>query len=436
MVFQNLNLLYIHVHGILFAYQRHHNPKHMNKTIRIIFFIFLIITGLYFTIYGLMAAKAFLAPIIIAVLLSMLVLPVADKLESFGLQRGWASFGSDLLLVLVTIVFVFILSAQVTLVANDWDKISQKLEPKIEKVVDFFEEKTGMEAGNMLSLSSGAKQKDGGSGVEKSEDSENGGEQTTDSDPDQANERSGGIKTPFSINQILSGVASSAASLFSFLGSLLLVFVYVFFFLLYRDKLQKAFLKMVPDDQKDTASQVVRKSVKVAKSYLSGKFLLIVFLGIFYSVGMLLLGVKYAVFAGIIAAILSLIPYFGNLIGGAISVTFAFVSGGSVFLLLGVVAIFVVAQFIESYLLEPYIVGEQVELNPIVIIIMVILGEAVWGVTGMVIVIPLTGILKVIFDAMPTTQPLGYLLGNEDISGGEGMFSKIEKKIKGVFNKD
>ena len=174
--------------------------------------------------------------------------------------------------------------------------------------------------------------------------------------------------------------------------------------------------------------------MKVAKSYLSGKFLLILFLGIFYSVGMLLLGVKYAIFAGIIAAILSLVPYFGNLIGGAISVLFAFVSGGSVFIIFAVIGIFVVAQFIESYLLEPYIVGKQVELNPIVIIIMVILGEAVWGVTGMVISIPLTGILKVVFDAMPTTQPLGYLLGNEDISDGEGMFKKIEIKIKNVFS--
>lgn len=405
----------------------------MNKTIRIIFFIFLIIIGLYFSIIGLVAAKAFLAPIIIAVLLSMLVLPVADKLESLGLRRGWASFGSDLLLVLATLIFVFILSAQVTLVANDWDKISQKLEPKTEKILDFFEQKTGMEAGNILSLSSGTKQKDDGGRAEKTEDSKKDGEQARASGPDEANGKSGGINTPFSSKQILTGVASSAASLFSFLGSLLLVFVYVFFFLLYRDKLQKAFLKMVPEDQKETASQVVVKSVNVAKSYLSGKFLLIVFLGIFYSVGMLLLGVKYAIFAGIIAAILSLIPYFGNLIGGTISVIFAFVSGGSIFLLLAVIGIFVVAQFLENYLLEPYIVGKQVELNPIVIIIMVILGEAVWGVTGMVIAIPLTGILKVVFDAIPLTQPLGYLLGNEDISGGEGFFDRIEKKIKRVL---
>lgn len=406
----------------------------MNKTIRIIFFIFLIITGLYFSIIGLMSAKAFLAPIIIAVLLSMLVLPVADKLESLGLQRGWASFGSDLLLVLATLVFVFILSAQATLVANDWDKISQKLEPKIEKVVDFIEQKSGMEIGNMVSLSSETKKNNGENGDKKVVDSQTGGEKKRATAPEQAKSKAGGIKMPFSNKQILTGVASSAASLFSLLGNLMLVFIYVFFFLLYRDKLEKAFLKMVPGDQKDTASEIIEKSVKVAKSYLSGKFLLILFLGIFYSVGMLLLGVKYAIFAGIIAAILSLVPYFGNLIGGAISVLFAFVSGGSVFIIFAVIGIFVVAQFIESYLLEPYIVGKQVELNPIVIIIMVILGEAVWGVTGMVISIPLTGILKVVFDAMPTTQPLGYLLGNEDISDGEGMFKKIEIKIKNVFS--
>jgi predicted PurR-regulated permease PerM len=408
----------------------------MERIIRIIFFIFLIITGLYFGIFGLMAAKVFLAPIIIAILLSMLVLPVAEKLESLGLQRGWASFGSDLLLVLASLAFVFVLSAQITLVANDWDKISKKLQPKIEEVLDFVEQKTGMDAGNLFTFSPESGQKKNPDGNQKLDNPEKDERQKAAAGQAQNNESSGGINTPFSKKQILSGVASSAASLFSFLGNLLLVFVYVFFFLLYRDKLQKAFLKMVPGGQKDTASEIVKNSVKVAKSYLSGKFLLILFLGIFYSVGMLLLGVKYAVFAGIIAAILSLVPYFGNLIGGSISVLFAFVSGGSLWMIFGVIGIFVVAQFIESYLLEPYIVGKQVELNPIVIIIMVILGEAIWGVTGMVIAIPVIGIFKVIFDAIPFTQPIGYLLGNEDISGGEGMFKKIESKVKSLFGKN
>lgn len=401
----------------------------MKKILRILLFLFLIITSLYFGIVGLTEAKTFLAPIVIALLLAMLVLPLADKFESWGLQRGWAALFSDLLLIFATLVFVFVVSAQVKLVADDWDKIAKKLEPKIEKTLSFVDRNTGMNLEKTFSLSSIDKQI---SGKSKNSGEEENDQVNHDESGDSKTKKGNGI--PLSNKQLLTGVASSAANLFSFLGNLSLVFIYVFFFLLYRDKLKKSFLKIVPEKQKDTASEIISKSIKVAKSYLSGKFILIVFLGIFYSVGMLLLGVKYAVFAGIIAAILSLIPYFGNLVGGGISVMFAFVSGGSIGIILGVVGVFILAQFIESYLLEPYIVGKQVELNPIIIIVMVILGQSIWGITGMVIAIPVTGIIKVFFDAIPLTRPLGYLLGNEDISGGESVFSKIERKVKSVFS--
>lgn len=397
----------------------------MKKILRILLFLFLIITILYFGIVGLVEAKTFLAPIVIAVLLAMLVLPISDKFESWGLQRGWASLFSDLLLIFATLIFVFVVSAQVKLVADDWDKITKKLEPKLEKAVSFVDRNTGMNLKKTLSLSSIEKQISG-----KTEKSEKEGEGDDKNSQSKNPKSKNGNGIPLSNKQLLTGVASSAASLFSFLGNLFLVFIYVFFFLLYRDKLMKALLKIVPERQKDTTSEIISKSIKVAKNYLSGKFILILFLGIFYSVGMLLLGVKYAIFAGIIAAILSLIPYFGNFVGGGISVLFEFVSGGSVGIILGVIGVFILAQFIESYLLEPYIVGKQVELNPIMIIIMVILGQSIWGVTGMVIAIPVTGIVQVFFDAIPLTRPLGYLLGNEDIGGGESVFSKIEGKVK------
>lgn len=413
----------------------------MLKTGRFVLYLFMAVTGTYFAVIGLIAAKAFLAPIVIAILLAMLVLPIADKLEGMGVMRGWASFWSDLLLVLATLVFFFIISAQIKLVADDWEKISDKFEPKIERAFDYIEDKTGVSLDEMFGMpsfmntgseparsESGKKSaKDAGSNDQKAEQDNAANRVKPDK---QKNQNSGIASSALSGREILSGVASSAAGVFGFLGSMMLVFIYVFFFLLYRKKLKESLLKFMPDDKRNRASLAISNSAEVAKKYLAGKFLLIVFLAIFYSVGMLLLGVKYAVFAGIIAAILSLIPYIGNIIGGAISILFASL-GGSFLVILGVLAIFIVAQFIESYLLEPYIVGKQVELNPIMIIIIVIMGEAIWGVTGMVIAIPVTGIFKVIFDAIQRTQPLGYMLGNEDISGGDGLFKKLINRIKG-----
>ena len=415
----------------------------MTKSLRIILYLFIAVVGLYFAVIGIAAAKNFLAPLVIAILLAMLVLPVADKLEGLGVSRGWSAFWSDLILVLATLVFLFVISAQIKLVADDWDKISKRIEPAIHNTFDFVEEQTGVSLDQMFGMPDFLK-----NGGEQSSDRQNGKgtkEDGKDTDEQKANDQvthgkkeNGGSSSSgstFSGKEILSGVATSAAGVFGFFGNLMLVFIYVFFFLLYRAKLKKSLLKMVPDDQKERSSDIVNNSVDVAKGYLVGRFILIVFLAVFYSTGMLLLGVKYAVFAGIIAAILSLIPYIGNLIGGAISILLALVSGGTFLIALGVLGIFMLAQFVESYLLEPYVVGKQVELNPIMIIIIVILGEAIWGVMGMVIAIPVTGIFKVIFDAIPKTRPLGYLLGNEDISSGDGIFKKVKDKIKKTFNK-
>ncbi|MDQ3395762.1 MAG: AI-2E family transporter, partial [Bacteroidota bacterium] len=81
----------------------------------------------------------------------------------------------------------------------------------------------------------------------------------------------------------------------------------------------------------------------------------------------------------------------------------------------------------------PYVVGHKVELNPLIIIIVVVLGGAVWGVMGMIISIPVFGILKIVFDHIPVLNPLGYALGEEDISSEdeENIFEKLYKKIKG-----
>ena len=103
--------------------------------------------------------------------------------------------------------------------------------------------------------------------------------------------------------------------------------------------------------------------------------------------------------------------------------------GGGATAILGVLIVFSITQFIESYILEPYVVGHKVEINPVFTIIIVILGGALWGVAGMIISIPVLGILKVVFDHVPYLHPFGYLIGEEEKEGGVNFF----KKIKGWF---
>ena len=392
----------------------------MSRAGKIILYFVITVIGLYFLLNGLVEAKSFLSPLIVAVFLSMLILPVCRRFEKWGLNRGWSAFFSDLLIVFLTFGFILIITAQLQRFISDWPEISKKLEPGIEQAEKFIEDKTGVNLGKRYELeslfpTSGKKQ-------EKSDPKEK-------SDQNDTREQSDAEKSGLN-GKIFSGVASSAISLFGFIGSMALVFIYIFFFLLYRRKLRKSLLMMVHDEQKEKTEEILNNSTNIAQQYLVGKSILILILAILYSVGLLMVGIQYAVFAALIAAILTLVPYIGNVIGGGIAVLFALLGGGGLMTVLGVILVFAVAQFIENNLLEPYVVGKKVELNPIVIIIIVILGEAVWGVIGMVVAIPITGMLKVLFDNIPLLRPYGYLLGNEDLSTDEGFITKMENWIR------
>ena len=84
-------------------------------------------------------------------------------------------------------------------------------------------------------------------------------------------------------------------------------------------------------------------------------------------------------------------------------------------------------QFLQTYILEPLVVGDQVSINPLFTIIVLVLGELLWGVAGMVLAIPLLGIVKIICDNVPALQPYGFLIGSEKKKSKIGMVDKLKK---------
>lgn len=170
---------------------------------------------------------------------------------------------------------------------------------------------------------------------------------------------------------------------------------------------------MAPDEKRDKTKKVLSDSTQISQSYLTGRLILIIFLAVLYSAGLSISGVKHAILISVLAAVLSLIPYIGNIIGFFLAIIMAFFSGSNLMGALGVAITFAIAQFVESYILEPYIVGDKVNLNPIFTIIVVVLGGAIWGILGMLIAIPALAIIKIVFNHIPVLQPYGYLFGQE-----------------------
>jgi predicted PurR-regulated permease PerM len=155
----------------------------------------------------------------------------------------------------------------------------------------------------------------------------------------------------------------------------------------------------------------------VAPHYLFGKLILVTFLAIMYAVGLTLLGVKYGILLGVLAAVLSIIPYIGNFIGGVLPMAMVLVTQDETWPIFAIIGLFGFAQFIESYFLEPLIVGGKVSINPMASIIGVVLAGGIWGIPGMIIAIPYMGIVKILCDQIDRLEPVSILIGEREEEG-------------------
>lgn len=400
------------------------NPKARELLIILV----LLATGLYFSIVGLIAAQPFLGPLSVAVLLAMVLVAPAQRIEKWGISRGWSSFLCVLLTLGFFIGLAFVVSSQVKMIAEDWPKIKEQTKPKLERLQHYISEKTGIapaEQKQIIKEKVGAGGEDSGESSESEKDgkkNESGGNAPGARAGEPASDSGGGP---------MSSIGDVLFAFFSFTGTALLTCIYIFFLLLYRRKLKKSILRFVSEDTRDMADHLLRDSVRISTSYLSGRLLLIFILIVFYAIGMTISGVKHAILISILAAVLSLVPYIGNIIGYVLAMAMALFSGGSTGALIGVTVTFGIAQFVESYILEPYIVGHKVELNPLMTILVVVLGGAVWGVVGMIISIPVFGIIKITCDQIRILRPIGYMLGEEDIEAHEKE-NIVEKKVRKI----
>ncbi len=156
-----------------------------------------------------------------------------------------------------------------------------------------------------------------------------------------------------------------------------------------------------------------------------------------YSVGLSLFGVKYGVLLGVIAAVLSIIPYIGNLIGGILPIIMVLITSEETWPIFAILGLFFFAQFIESYFLEPLIVGGKVSINPMASIIGVVIAGGLWGIPGMIIAIPYMGIIKILCDQVDNLQPISILIGEKEEDEGymEKKGSKFANWLKSKFGK-
>ncbi len=185
--------------------------------------------------------------------------------------------------------------------------------------------------------------------------------------------------------------------------------IYIFLLLLYKDKFRE-FILIFFNGAQGQASERIDEIKSVVQGYVLGLFIVIGILAVLNSVGLLLLGIKYALFFGILSAILTVIPYIGNFIGGLLPFLVALVTKDSMWYAAGVVALYAVIQFVEGNFITPNIMGSRININPLIALIAMILGGQILGVAGLILAIPFTGILRIAFIHSKTLAPFAVLM--------------------------
>ncbi|MEX1240056.1 MAG: AI-2E family transporter [Cyclobacteriaceae bacterium] len=196
------------------------------------------------------------------------------------------------------------------------------------------------------------------------------------------------------------------------LGTIIQIPIYMFLFLIYRDKFEGFFLSLFPSNDNQ---MIWKKDIEnVTQGYISGLMLVTVIVAILNTVGLLLLGVSHAIFFGIISGILTIIPYIGIFIGALLPTMMALITKDSAWYAAGVIAVFAVVQFLEGNFITPRITGSKVSINALAAIIALLLGGKILGIAGMILAVPAIGILKIMLAYSSRLKPFVILLGDVD----------------------
>lgn len=357
----------------------------LNKPIRFLLFLSLLTIALY---YG----REVIIPFSLAALLAMLFLPLSRKLESKGISRGFAALICLLVFLGVLTGLFALLSWQIADLSKDLTGIQEKITGYINQLRQYVSDTFSISPAQQKEL------------MEKQQSS------------------GGGKLTGF--------VTGFMSSLMSILVNFILVLVYIFLLLYFRSHLRKFILKLSPPQDQAKSIAAMDKGSKVAQQYITGLGMMIVTLWILYGIGFSIVGVKHAIFFAILCGMLEIVPFIGNVTGTALTIIVSLAQGGDMNLVLGIVVVYATVQFLQTYILEPLVVGAEVNINPLSTILVIVIGETVWGIAGMVLAIPLLGITKIICDHVDGLKPFGFLIGEEKNKKSGGIKEKIGKLFK------
>jgi predicted PurR-regulated permease PerM len=343
-----------------------------------------IIIGLLAFFYILYIGQEIIIPIIFATILAILLNPVSNYLQNKKMNRVLSIFLTLIMAFIVLGSLIYFLSSQASMFSETLPQLKQKV---------IILSQQG------LAWSS----------------------QTFHLNPSKINSWITKAEAE-GLNSSALVIGKTLNTITGFLVLTLLIPVYIFMILFYKPLLLDFIRQLFNKARHTMIVEVLNETKSLIQSYLIGLLLEAAIVAILNSIGLLILGIQYAILLGIIGALLNIIPYIGGLIAIALPVIIALATKSPIYALY-VIILYMLVQLIDNNFIVPRIVASKVKINALVSIVVVLIGGALWGVAGMFLSIPLTAILKVIFDRIEPLKPLGFLLGDNMPPIGKDIFN-------------
>lgn len=213
------------------------------------------------------------------------------------------------------------------------------------------------------------------------------------------------------VDALATVATSSVGSFLGFVGFVFLVVIFMLFILASSGDLERKVRRYLPVREADRMARIVSNVDRQVRKYLVTKTLVSLGTGFFSWLVLALVGVDFAAVWGLLAFVLNFIPNFGSLVAVAAPVLLAALQFESLGVALLVLGLLFVVQNVWANLIEPRLMGFQLNLSPLLIVVCLIFWGWLWGVWGMVLAVPLTATIKILFENVDDLRPLAYLMG-------------------------
>ncbi|QQL48674.1 AI-2E family transporter [Mucilaginibacter ginkgonis] len=335
-------------------------------------YVFTAIIGFGFLVH---IGKSMLDPLMFGFLFAVLLLPLANFFEhKWKLPRSASAFLAIFLFVLFVGGIVYLVATQISRLADDWPMLKKQIEQSVQDLQGWVQSTFHVNMESQMAYVHNTTSKIVSSGTAL--------------------------------------VGSTFLSVGSIVLFLLLINVFTFLILFYRKLLFEFLLRACGDKHCDTIKDIAEQIQLILREYILGLLLEMFLVAAAACSVFWIIGIKYAALLGLITGLFNIIPYVGIFTALLLSTLITFATGAltdTFFVAISVIGI----HAIDANFLLPVVVGSKVRLNALITFLGIILGEMLWGLSGMFLSIPTLAIIKIVFDHIKPLKPWGFLLGGD-----------------------